>query len=32
MKVVGQQRLPFEGAMPQDVKVSPDGKSSTSPT
>ncbi|MFF8844435.1 YncE family protein [Streptomyces sp. NPDC015127] len=26
MKVVGQQRLPFEGAMPQDVKLSPDGK------
>ncbi|MFE9019481.1 YncE family protein [Streptomyces sp. NPDC007808] len=26
MKVVGQQKLPFEGAMPQDVKVSPDGK------
>ncbi|MGW1785741.1 YncE family protein [Streptomyces sp. NPDC002143] len=26
MKVVGQQRLPFKGAMPQDVKVSPDGK------
>ncbi|WP_372497434.1 YncE family protein [Streptomyces muensis] len=26
MKVVGQQRLPFDGAMPQDVKVSPDGK------
>ncbi|MFJ1583595.1 hypothetical protein ACIOC1_09775 [Streptomyces sp. NPDC088197] len=26
MKVVGQQRLPFEGAMPQDVKISPDGK------
>ncbi|WP_188284998.1 hypothetical protein [Streptomyces sp. CBMA29] len=26
MKIVGQQRLPFEGAMPQDVKISPDGK------
>ncbi|MFM9366648.1 hypothetical protein [Streptomyces sp. Da 82-17] len=26
MKVVGQQKLPFEGAMPQDVKISPDGK------
>ncbi|WP_369242549.1 YncE family protein [Streptomyces sp. R21] len=26
MKVVGQQKLPFNGAMPQDVKVSPDGK------
>ncbi|GAA1372388.1 YncE family protein [Streptomyces beijiangensis] len=26
MKVVGQQRLPFQGAMPQDVKISPDGK------
>ncbi|MFF9280937.1 YncE family protein [Streptomyces griseosporeus] len=26
MKVIGQQRLPFKGAMPQDVKVSPDGK------
>jgi YVTN family beta-propeller protein len=26
MKVVGRQRLPFEGAMPQDVKVSPDGR------
>ncbi|MFG3135604.1 hypothetical protein ACGFZA_05185 [Streptomyces sp. NPDC048211] len=25
MKVVGQQKLPFEGAMPQDVKLSPDG-------
>ena len=25
MKVIGQQRLPFEGAMPQDVKISPDG-------
>ncbi|MFC4501961.1 MULTISPECIES: YncE family protein [Streptomyces] len=26
MKVIGQQRLPFAGAMPQDVKISPDGK------
>ncbi|MFF4255923.1 YncE family protein [Streptomyces sp. NPDC001663] len=26
MKIVGQQRLPYHGAMPQDVKVSPDGK------
>ncbi|MFD9728719.1 YncE family protein [Streptomyces sp. NPDC059072] len=26
MEVIGQQKLPFEGAMPQDVKVSPDGK------
>ncbi|MFI1166839.1 hypothetical protein ACH4UM_25355 [Streptomyces sp. NPDC020801] len=26
MKVVGQQKLDFHGAMPQDVKVSPDGK------
>ncbi|MFI1507179.1 hypothetical protein [Streptomyces sp. NPDC020597] len=26
MKVVGQQKLPLKGAMPQDVKVSPDGK------
>jgi YVTN family beta-propeller protein len=25
MEVVGQQRLPFRGAMPQDVKISPDG-------
>ncbi|WP_405899988.1 hypothetical protein OG242_23205 [Streptomyces sp. NBC_00727] len=25
MKVVAQQKLPFEGAMPQDVKLSPDG-------
>lgn len=25
MAVVGQQKLPFEGAMPQDVKISPDG-------
>ncbi|MGW5094468.1 YVTN family beta-propeller repeat protein [Streptomyces nodosus] len=26
MKIVGQQKLPYRGAMPQDVKVSPDGK------
>jgi YVTN family beta-propeller protein len=26
MKVVGEQKLDFHGAMPQDVKVSPDGK------
>ncbi|MFE6286718.1 hypothetical protein [Streptomyces sp. NPDC057877] len=26
MKVVDQRKLPFEGAMPQDVKLSPDGK------
>ncbi|WP_225845145.1 YncE family protein [Streptomyces sp. HPF1205] len=26
MEVVGQQTLPYEGAMPQDVKMSPDGK------
>lgn len=26
MKVVGQRKLPFEGAMPQDVKISPDGE------
>ncbi|WP_340376099.1 hypothetical protein U5640_13785 [Streptomyces sp. SS7] len=26
MKVIAQQRLPFKGAMPQDVKISPDGK------
>lgn len=26
MEVVGQQKLPFQGAMPQDVKISPDGK------
>ncbi|MGI5458120.1 YncE family protein [Streptomyces sp. CA-249302] len=26
MKVIGQQKLPFHGAMPQDVKISPDGK------
>ena len=26
MKVVAQQKLPFDGAMPQDVKISPDGK------
>ncbi|MFE9095345.1 hypothetical protein [Streptomyces sp. NPDC007264] len=25
MKVIGRQRLPLHGAMPQDVKVSPDG-------
>ncbi|MDF9812843.1 YncE family protein [Streptomyces sp. SPB162] len=25
MEVIGQQKLPFEGAMPQDVKMSPDG-------
>ncbi|WP_405716699.1 MULTISPECIES: beta-propeller fold lactonase family protein [unclassified Streptomyces] len=25
MKVVGQQKLPLRGAMPQDVKLSPDG-------
>lgn len=25
MKVVDQQKLPFKGAMPQDVKLSPDG-------
>lgn len=25
MEVVGQQRLPFQGAMPQDVKIAPDG-------
>lgn len=25
MEIVGQQKLPFEGAMPQDVKMSPDG-------
>ncbi|MCX4446711.1 hypothetical protein ACFWNC_06090 [Streptomyces sp. NPDC058369] len=25
MKVVAQQKLPFDGAMPQDVKLSPDG-------
>lgn len=25
MEVVGRQKLPFEGAMPQDVKLSPDG-------
>lgn len=25
MEVVGQQKLPFKGAMPQDVKLSPDG-------
>ncbi|TXC97236.1 beta-propeller fold lactonase family protein [Streptomyces sp. ISID311] len=26
MKVIGLEKLPFEGAMPQDVKISPDGK------
>jgi YVTN family beta-propeller protein len=26
MKVIGQQKLPYRGAMPQDVKISPDGK------
>lgn len=26
MKVLGRQKLPFNGAMPQDVKISPDGK------
>ncbi|MER6531306.1 hypothetical protein [Streptomyces sp. NPDC001508] len=26
MEVVAQQRLPLQGAMPQDVKMSPDGK------
>ncbi|MFI7404984.1 hypothetical protein ACIBW9_31670 [Streptomyces sp. NPDC049541] len=26
MKVIGQEKLPFQGAMPQDVKISPDGK------
>ncbi|MFI6489739.1 YncE family protein [Streptomyces sp. NPDC050564] len=26
MKVVAQQKLPFHGSMPQDVKISPDGK------
>lgn len=26
MKVIGQQRLPLAGAMPQDVKISPDGR------
>lgn len=26
MQVVGQQKLPYHGAMPQDVKISPDGK------
>ncbi|MCM2419059.1 MULTISPECIES: YVTN family beta-propeller repeat protein [unclassified Streptomyces] len=26
MEIVGKQRLPFDGAMPQDVKMSPDGK------
>ncbi|MFF5444900.1 PQQ-binding-like beta-propeller repeat protein [Streptomyces sp. NPDC012888] len=26
MEVIAQQKIPFEGAMPQDVKISPDGK------
>ncbi|GHC42479.1 YVTN family beta-propeller repeat protein [Streptomyces cinnamoneus] len=26
MKVVGQQKLPFDGAMPQDVKIASDGR------
>ncbi|MEV6836469.1 beta-propeller fold lactonase family protein [Streptomyces sp. NPDC051133] len=26
MKVIRQEKLPFHGAMPQDVKISPDGK------
>ncbi|MEV4439323.1 YncE family protein [Streptomyces sp. NPDC049577] len=26
MKVIGKQKLPFDGAMPQDVKISSDGK------
>ncbi|MEU5428040.1 YncE family protein [Streptomyces olivoreticuli] len=26
MKVIGQQKLPFDGAMPQDVKISSDGR------
>ncbi|MEU8028156.1 YncE family protein [Streptomyces sp. NPDC049099] len=26
MKVIEQEKLPFHGAMPQDVKISPDGK------
>ncbi|MFD9129631.1 hypothetical protein [Kitasatospora sp. NPDC059571] len=26
MTVVGEQRLPMDGAMPQDVKISPDGR------
>jgi YVTN family beta-propeller protein len=26
MEVVAQQKLPFDGAMPQDVKISPDGR------
>ncbi|MFF7239524.1 hypothetical protein [Streptomyces collinus] len=26
MEVVAQQKLPYKGAMPQDVKISPDGK------
>ncbi len=26
MEVIGQQKLPFHGSMPQDVKISPDGR------
>ncbi|MGX1547515.1 YncE family protein [Streptomyces adustus] len=26
MKVIAQEKLPYQGAMPQDVKISPDGK------
>ena len=26
MEVIGQQKLPLDGAMPQDVKISPDGR------
>ncbi|WP_249375398.1 YncE family protein [Streptomyces sp. I05A-00742] len=26
MKVIGQQKLPFDGAMPQDVKIASDGR------
>ncbi|MFD3440545.1 YncE family protein [Streptomyces sp. NPDC058685] len=26
MEVIGRQKLPFTGAMPQDVKISPDGR------
>ncbi|MER7666765.1 MULTISPECIES: YncE family protein [unclassified Streptomyces] len=26
MEIIGRQKLPFTGAMPQDVKISPDGK------
>ncbi|MCK7627908.1 YncE family protein [Streptomyces sp. RS10V-4] len=26
MEVIAQEKLPFEGAMPQDVKISPDGR------